>query len=63
MRKLITRLAIVGATVAALMPVSPSAHAFVCNEDLLEGVLPGSGKAFCFVVYTATAPICKFGCG
>lgn len=60
MRKTLTRLAIVGATVAALMPVSPSAHAFVCNDNFPD---PETGKTWCFVVYTVTAPICKFGCG
>lgn len=60
MRKALTRLAIVGATVAALMPVSPSANAFVCNENLFD---PETGKTFCYVVYTATWPICQFGCG
>ena len=60
MRKLITRLLIVGATVAALMPVSPSAHAFVCNENFPNSEL---GPTFCFIVYKVTGPICQFGCG
>jgi hypothetical protein len=60
MRKSLVRLALVGATVAALMPVSPSAHAFVCNDKFPTEEL---GPTFCFVVYTVTAPICKFGCG
>jgi hypothetical protein len=60
LRKLITRLLIVGATVAALMPVSPSAHAFVCNDNFPT---PELGPTFCFVVYKVTSPICKFGCG
>ena len=61
MRKTLVRLALVGATVAALMPAAaPSAHAFVCNDNFPNQEL---GPTFCFVVYKVTGPICQFGCG